>query len=33
MPVNDMWKLCKAGMKSGERSNYTAVSEEFGTDF
>ena len=33
MPVNEMWKLCKAGMKSVARLSYTAVSAEFGTDF
>jgi hypothetical protein len=31
--VNVMWKLCKAGEKSGVRSDFTTVSEEFGTDF
>jgi hypothetical protein len=31
--VNDMWKLCKAEMKSEERLNYTTASAEFGTDF
>jgi hypothetical protein len=28
-----MWKLCEAGMKSAGRPNYTAISEQFGTDF
>jgi hypothetical protein len=27
MPVQAMWKLCKAGKKSVARSNYTTVSE------
>jgi hypothetical protein len=31
--VNAMWKLCKVEKKSRVRSDYTAVSEEFGTDF
>jgi hypothetical protein len=31
--VNVVWKLCKAGKKSGAGPSYSAVSEEFGTDF
>ena len=31
--VNEMWKLCKAGMESDSRLSYTAGSAEFGTDF
>jgi hypothetical protein len=31
--VNGMWKLCKAGKKSGARPSSTTVSEKFGTDF
>jgi hypothetical protein len=33
MPVNVMWKLCKAGKKSEARLSYTPVSAKFGTDF
>jgi hypothetical protein len=31
--VNAMWKVCKAGKKSGGRLDYTAASEALGTDF
>jgi hypothetical protein len=33
LAVNAMWKVCKAGKKSGARPDYTAVSAVFGTDF
>ena len=33
LTVNAMWKLCKAGKKSGGLLNYTAASATFGTDF
>jgi len=30
--VNAMWKMCKAGAKSGRRVSFTSSSEELGSD-
>ena len=33
MPVNGMWKLCKAGEKSESAARYSGGSEASGTDY